>query len=83
MSKIKDAVIRAQEVKQHYYYNYMDALYENMPKQPLLTEEDIEYMEKSYGHSSNPTFVNASASVPSSALNNHNYNNIKRNRYAN
>jgi len=82
MCKIKDAIQRAQEVKQYYYWNFMESLYEMMPEQPKLTIEDIEEMEKSYYYSSNPTCVNSDASISSSSLNNQFYEPKEDNYYA-
>ena len=64
MSKIKDALIRAKEVKEYYEWGYMEHLYANMPKQELLSESDIEEMESSYANSSKP-FVNKSNEIVS------------------
>lgn len=63
MSKIKDALIRAKEIKEYYEWGYMEHLYANMPKQELLSESDIEEMEKSYGNSSKPLVSKTSGIV--------------------
>lgn len=83
MSKISDAQIRAKEIKEYYEWGYMEHLYELMPQQPKLTKQDIEEMEKSYSHSSIPSYSNTNASVPSSSLNNQYYEPNEENYYAN
>ena len=83
MCKIKDATLRAKEINEHYKWGYMEHLYEMMPQQPKLSEQDIEDMEKSYGNSSKPTYLNSSVSVPSSSLNNRYYEPKEENYYAN
>lgn len=63
MSKIKDALIRAKEIKEYYEWGYMEHLYANMPKQELLSESDIKKMESSYANSSKPLLKNSSEIV--------------------
>jgi len=65
-----------QQLQDEYTKVYNECM-ANFIQPNLLTEEDIIAMEKSYGNSSKPTFVNACTSVATSSLNNHNYNNIK------
>ena len=83
MCKIKDALIRAEEVKLHYHYNFMEALYEMMPQVKPLSEKDIDDMEKSYGNSSKLIIDKSSEILPSSSLNNQFYEPNEENYYAN
>jgi len=69
MSKIKDAVQRSEEVRQHYYWSFMESLYEMMPKQPELTELDIQDMEREHSCS----LPQSNISIPKEVLNNQYY----------
>ena len=43
MSKINDAIIRASEIKNHYYYNYIDSIYSllSQSKINIVTKDDV------------------------------------------
>ncbi|MEA2016819.1 MAG: hypothetical protein U9N59_00095 [Campylobacterota bacterium] len=46
MSKIKDEMSRAEDVRLHYHISFMEHLYEMMPQQLLLCEDDIIDMQR-------------------------------------
>ena len=60
MSKIKDQILRDQDLQMEYYFKFMDKMYEAL--KPELNESDIEEMESSYANSSNP-LVNKSNGI--------------------
>ena len=43
MSKINDAIIRASEIKNYYYYNYIDSIYSllSQSKINIVTKDDV------------------------------------------
>lgn len=53
MSKIKEQILRDQEIQMEYYFKFMDKMYDALRPEPRLGESDIEEMEKSYCNSSN------------------------------
>lgn len=54
MSKIKDQILRTEDIQMEYYFKFMDKMYDALKPEPKLSESDIEEMEKSYGNSSKP-----------------------------
>lgn len=62
MSKIKEKILRDQEIQMEYYFKFMDKMYEALRPEPRLSESDIEKMEKSYCNSSKP-LVNKSNAI--------------------
>jgi len=60
MSKIKDQILRDQDLQMEYYFKFMDKMYEAL--KPELNESDIEEMESSYANSSN-SLVNKSNGI--------------------
>ena len=54
MSKIKEKILRDQEIQMEHYMSFMDKMYEALRPEPRLSESDIEKMEKSYCNSSKP-----------------------------
>lgn len=54
MSKIKDQILRDQDIQMEYYFKFMDKMYDALKPEPRLSESDIEEMEKSYSNSSKP-----------------------------
>jgi len=79
MSKIKDAMMRANDVKQHYHWNFMEHLYEMMTEQQILTSEDLDDMEREL----NRFLTQSSIIVPNEVLNNQYYEPKEENYYAN
>lgn len=79
MSKIKDAVIRALEIREHYHWNYMEHLYEMMPQEEVLTSEDLDDMERDLKRS----LTVSNIIVPNQSLNNQYYEPNEENYYAN
>lgn len=64
MSKIKDQILRTEDIQMEYYFKFMDKMYDALKPEPKLSESDIEEMESSYSHSSKP-FVNKSNEIVS------------------
>lgn len=62
MSKIKEKILRDQEIQMEHYMSFMDKMYEALRPEPRLSESDIEKMEKSYCNSSKP-LVNKSNAI--------------------
>jgi hypothetical protein len=62
MSKIKDQILRDQDMQMEYYFSFMEKMYQALSPEPKLNESDIEKMEKSYGNSSKP-FDNKSSGI--------------------
>ena len=54
MSKIKDQILRTEDIQMEYYFKFMDKMYDALKPEPKLSESDIEEMESSYSHSSKP-----------------------------
>ena len=54
MSKIKDQILRTEDIQMEYYFKFMDKMYDALKPEPKLSESDIEEMEKSYCNSSKP-----------------------------
>lgn len=54
MSKIKDQILRDQNIQMKDYFKVMDKMYDALKPEPRLSKSDIEEMEKSYGNSSKP-----------------------------
>ncbi len=54
MSKIKDQILRDQDIQMKDYFKFMDKMYDVLRPEPRLSKSDIEEMEKSYGNSSKP-----------------------------
>ena len=54
MSKIKDQILRTEDIQMEYYFKFMDKMYDALKPEPKLSESDIEEMESSYRHSSKP-----------------------------
>ena len=64
MGKVKEAVIRTQEIKQHYYYNYMDALYkikQNRNSKNLYNQNNGVNMQTKQNTQSNASTVSSSS----------------------
>jgi hypothetical protein len=55
MSKIKEKILRDQELQMEYNFMFMDKMYDVLRPELRLSEKDIEIMEKSYANNSNPT----------------------------
>jgi len=71
MSKIKEELLKQEEVKMEYMYKFMDHLYDLMPKQIELSEDDINTMESEV----NQNLIPLSKEIISNASsNNVNYN---------
>lgn len=64
MSKIKEQILRDQEIQMEYYFKFMDSIYDVVRPEPRLSEKDIEDMEKSYCSSSNSLVNKTSEIVP-------------------
>ena len=64
MSKIKDQILRDQDIQMKDYFKVMDKMYDALKPEPKLSEKDIVKMESSYGNSSKP-FVNKSNEIVS------------------
>jgi len=69
MSKIKEKILRDQEIQMEYYFKFMDKMYDALRPEPRLSESDIEEMEKSYSNSSS-SLVNKTIRSISSASSN-------------
>lgn len=54
MSKIKDQILRDQDIQMKDYFKVMDKMYDALKPEPKLSEKDIVKMESSYGNSSKP-----------------------------
>lgn len=54
MPKIKDQILRTEDIQMEYYFKFMDKMYDALKPEPKLSESDIEEMESSYSHSSKP-----------------------------
>ena len=54
MSKIKDQLLRDQDIQMKDYFKVMDKMYDALKPDPKLSEKDIVKMESSYGNSSKP-----------------------------
>lgn len=63
MSKIKDQILRTEDIQMEYYFKFMDKMYDALKPEPKLSESDIEEMESSYSHSSKPLLKNSSEIV--------------------
>ena len=63
MSKIKDQILRTEDIQMEYYFKFMDKMYDALKPEPKLSESDIEEMEKSYANSSKPLLKNSSEIV--------------------
>ncbi len=70
MSKISEELLKQQDIQLEYQMKFMDHLYEMMPKQPELSECEINDMERSQLR---PLTV-SDIIVSESPLNNENYN---------
>lgn len=69
MSKIKDQILRDQDIQMEYHFKFMDKMYDALKPEPRLNERDIEEMEKSYSNSSNPLVNKTSEIVPINSSN--------------
>ena len=76
MSKSKENLLYQESVRMEYEMKFMEWIYDTFEPQ-LLSINDVDDMEKSYGNSSKSIVNQSDASVPSSSLNNQNYFNIK------
>lgn len=54
MSKIKDQILRDQDIQTEDYFEFMDKMYDALKPEPRLSESDIVNMESSYANSLNP-----------------------------
>ena len=54
MSKIKEQILRDQDIQMEYYFKFMDKMYDALRPEPKLSESDIVNMESSYSNSLNP-----------------------------
>lgn len=63
MSKIKDQILRDQDIQMEYYFKFMDKMYDALRPEPRLSKSDIKKMEKSYNHSSKPLVSKTSGIV--------------------
>ena len=54
MSKIKDQILRTEDIQMEYYFKFMDKMYDALKPEPRLNENDMPEMEKSYSNSSKP-----------------------------
>jgi len=63
MSKIKDQILRDQDLQMEYYFKFMDKMYEALRPEPRLSESDIEEMESSYANSSNSLVIKSNGIV--------------------
>ena len=54
MSKIKDQILRTEDIQMEYYFKFMDKMYDALKPEPRLNENDMKEMEKSYSNSSKP-----------------------------
>jgi len=54
MSKIKDQILRDQDIQMKDYFKVMDKMYDALKPEPKLSEKDIVKMESSYCNSSKP-----------------------------
>jgi len=79
MSKIKDAVLRAEEIREYYHWNFMEHLYNEVLKQPELSEVEIDDMEREHSSSLPSSNIN----ISKQSLNNTNYNKEKWSQHAN
>lgn len=65
MSKIKEQILRDQDIQTEDYFEFMDKMYDALKPEPRLSESDIVNMESSYANSSKP-FVNKSNGIVAS-----------------
>ena len=63
MSKIKDQILRTEDIQMEYYFKFMDKMYDALKPEPKLSESDIEEMESSYSHRSKPLVSKTSGIV--------------------
>ena len=54
MSKIKDQILKDQEIQMQNYSEFMEKVYDVLQTEPRLNENDIEKMEQSYCSSLSP-----------------------------
>ena len=69
MSKIKDQILRDQDLQMEYYFKFMDKMYEELRPEPKLSESDIEKMESSYANSSKPLINKSAVRIPTRTSN--------------
>ena len=69
MSKIKDQILKDQEIQMQNYSEFMEKVYDVLQTEPRLNENDIEKMEQSYCSSLSPK-VNKTSRIVSSKSSN-------------
>ena len=74
MGKVKEQLEHSEMMEMKYQVKFMEWLYDTFEPQ-LLSINDVDDMEKSYGNSSKLIVNQTDAIVPPSSLNNTNYNN--------
>lgn len=76
MSKTKENLLYQEEERMKYQMKFMEWIYDTFQPQ-LLSMNDVDDMEKSYGNSSSRNLNKLDEIIPSSSLNNYNYSNKK------